>query len=116
MTPQELKEKRIALHLSQQELAHRLGFSATHVSDIESGKTQIPPALMDLYEEVLVPEYTPSVAPLEIEGLRCSKGLTREELDAKLGFPSGYIRLFEIGRRYATPGMVEKIKKIKPKT
>ncbi len=113
MTPQEMKEKRLSLHLSQPALAARLGFSAAHVQNFENGHTDLPEAVMELYNDVLVEGYKPMIAAEEIRVLRQERGLSREELDEALGFPHGYVRLFEIGKRYATPGLVERIKEIR---
>lgn len=112
MTPQEMKEKRLSLHLSQPALAARLGFSAAHVRNVENGHTVLPDAVMELYNDALVEGYKPTITADEIRHLRQERGLSREELDEALGFPHGYVRLLEIGKRYATPGLVERIKKI----
>ena len=77
MTPQEMKEKRLSLHLSQPALAARLGFSAAHVRNVEKGHTVLPDAVMELYNDVLVEGYKPAITADEIRRLRQERGLSR---------------------------------------
>lgn len=42
MTPQELKTKRLALGLTQQQLADKIGYTVRQVNKYEAGRVNIP--------------------------------------------------------------------------
>lgn len=42
MTPQELKTKRLALNLTQQQLADKIGYTVRQINKYEAGRAEIP--------------------------------------------------------------------------
>lgn len=42
MTPDELKTKRLALGLTQEQLAHKIGYTVRQINKYEAGKAKIP--------------------------------------------------------------------------
>ncbi len=125
-----IKLRREELNMSQDELAQKLGYkSRSSINKIELGKSDIPQSKIPAFADALntTPAYLTGWldSPINISTtkfsdimdrfkkiflqLRLSKGFNQEEMSKELGISKSTIAMWETGKRFPSPDMVELI-------